>query len=79
MARAEIQIAVNALTKDQIEAVLEEWRNLGRDEFLLAHKVNRAAKFKIRDENSDYDAKAVLVVALRRFRAEYQEIKPTEI
>ena len=79
MARAEIQTALNALTKDQIDAVLTEWRQLGREEFLRTHKVNRAAKFKIRDENSDYDAKAILVVALRRFRAEYQEIKPTEI
>jgi hypothetical protein len=79
VARAEIQTALNALTKDQIDAVLTEWRQLGREEFLRTHKVNRAAKFKIRDENSDYDAKAILVVALRRFRAEYQEISSTEI
>ena len=79
MARAEIQIALNALTKDQVNAVLTEWRQVGREEFLRTHKVNRAAKFKIRDENNDYDAKAILVVALRRFRAEYQEIKSTEI
>jgi hypothetical protein len=79
VARAEIQTALNALTKDQIDAVLTEWRQLGREEFLRTHKVNRAAKFKIRDENNDYDAKAILVVALRRFRAEYQEIKSTEI
>jgi hypothetical protein len=79
MVRAEIQTALNALTKDQIDAVLTEWRQVGREEFLRTHKVNRAAKFKIRDENNDYDAKAILVVALRRFRAEYQEIKSTEI
>jgi hypothetical protein len=79
MARAEIQTALNALAKDQIDLILAEWRQLGREQFLLTHKVNRASKFKIRDENSDYDAKAILVVALRRFRAEFQEIKPTEI
>ena len=79
MARAEIQTALNALAKAQIDVILTEWRQLGREQFLQTHKVNRASKFKIRDENSDYDAKAVLVVALRRFHAEYQEIKPTEI
>ena len=79
MARAEIQNALNALTRDQIEEVLAEWRKVGREEFLRTHKVNRAAKFKIRDENNEYDAKAILVVALRRFRAEFEGIKPTEV
>ena len=41
--------------------------------------MNRAAKFKIRDENNEYDAKAILVVALREFRSEFQGIKPTDI
>ena len=79
MARADIQIALNALTRDQIEAVLAKWRQIGREEFLRVHRVNRAAKFKIRDENNEYDAKAILVVALREFRSEFQGIKPTDI
>jgi hypothetical protein len=79
MARSGIQTALSALTTDQIETVLAEWRLIGREEFLRAHKVNRAAKFKIRDENNEYDAKAILVVALRKFRSEFQSIKPTEI
>jgi hypothetical protein len=79
MARAEIENALNALTRDQIEIVLAEWREVGRGEFLRTHKVNRAAKFKIRDENNEYDAKAILVVALRQFRTEFEGIKPTEV
>ena len=79
MERADIQIALNALTRDQIEAVLAKWRQIGREEFLRVHRVNRAAKFKIRDENNEYDAKAILVVALREFRSEFQGIKPTDI
>jgi hypothetical protein len=79
MARAEIQLALNGLTRDQIEFVLAEWREVGREEFLRSHKVNRAAKFKIRDENNEYDAKAILVVALRSFCAEFEGIKPTEV
>lgn len=79
MARAEIQNALNTLTRDQIEFVLAEWREVGREEFLRTHKVNRAAKFKIRDENNEYDAKAILVVALRRFCTEFEGLKPTEV
>jgi hypothetical protein len=34
MARAVIQNALNALTRDQIDFVLAEWREVGREEFL---------------------------------------------
>ena len=79
MDRIGIQTAVDALTKVQIEAVLDEWRSLGRDEFLRKHGVNRAAKYKIRIQDTDYDAKAILIVALRRFNSELHDVKPTDV
>lgn len=65
MADTDLIRAINALKKTDIDSVLAEWDQIGRDKFLEKHKVNRAAKFKIKVKEDEYDAKAVLVVALR--------------
>lgn len=71
--------AINALTRSQIEKIIGEWDQIGRDPFLALHKVNRAAKFKIKIEEKEYDAKAILVVALRQFNSEYKNLKPAAV
>lgn len=71
--------AISTLTRSQIDEILDEWDRIGREKFLALHKVNRAAKFKIKIDDKEYDAKAVLVVVLRRFNSELKNLKPVAI
>ena len=79
MANIDYVKAITGLTRSQIEEILEEWDRIGRDKFLALHKVNRAAKFKIKIDDKEYDAKAVLVVALRQFHPELKNLKPVAV
>ena len=79
MAKIDYVKAISGLTRSQIEKILEEWNRIGRDKFLALHKVNRAAKFKIKIDDREYDAKAVLVVALRQFNPALKNLKPVAI
>jgi hypothetical protein len=79
MALEGVQAAIDALTKQQIETVLDEWREIGRDAFLQLHRVNRAARYKIRVGEQQFDAKAVVVVALRKFRIEFTTLSAADV
>jgi 5-methylcytosine-specific restriction protein B len=79
MALEGVQAAIDALTKQQVETVLDEWREVGRDAFLELHKVNRAARYKIRVGEQEFDAKAVVVVALRQFRVEFATLNARDV
>lgn len=53
------------VTRNHIEAALSEWKEIGREQFLERHLVNAAQKFIIVHEGHSYDAKAILVRAIR--------------
>jgi putative restriction endonuclease len=61
----EIISAIGRLTKDQITESLNEWDHLSREKFLEIHRVYAAKKFWIHRDDKEYDAKAILVRALR--------------
>jgi putative restriction endonuclease len=54
-----------AVTREHIEAALSEWNEIGREQFLERHGVNAAQKFIISYEGHTYDAKAILMRAIR--------------
>lgn len=55
----------DALTVEKVEEQLETFRTLGRDQYLAQYGGAEAAKFFIEVDGNRYDAKAVLVCALR--------------
>ncbi len=57
---------ISKLRTESIEASLVEWDELGRQEFLERHQLHTAFKYVIVFEGRKYDAKAVLVRAVRR-------------
>lgn len=59
-------LAIQSLTKAQIEEVLTEWDQISREKFLEIHKVHPAQKYWIKRGDKIYDAKAILVRALRK-------------
>lgn len=59
-------LAIQSLTKTQIEEVLIEWDQISREKFLEIHKVYPAQKYWIKRGDKIYDAKAILVRALRK-------------
>jgi len=59
-------IAIQSLTKAQIEEVLTEWDQVSREKFLEIHNVHPAQKYWIKRGDKIYDAKAILVRALRK-------------
>jgi hypothetical protein len=65
MQLSEILRAIRSLTRQQIEDVLAEWDQVSREKFLEIHQVYPAQKYWISDNGKVYDAKAVLVRALR--------------
>ena len=52
--------------KSDVEAALDLYDSVGRVRFLAENNVSAAAKFLISARGNEYDAKAVLVVALRQ-------------
>ena len=79
MGDIDIAGAISALAEKQIHAVLAEWDQIGRERFLALHKVNRAAKFRIKIGENEYDAKAVLVVALRNSNELLRDLQPLTV
>ena len=63
---SEILESIRNLTKPQIEEVLIEWDQISREKFLEIHKVYPAQKYWIKRGDKIYDAKAILVRALRK-------------
>lgn len=59
-------LAIQSLTKTQIEEVLIEWDQISREKFLEIHKVYPVQKYWIKRGDKIYDAKAILVRALRK-------------
>lgn len=59
-------LAIQSLTKAQIEEVLTEWDQISREKFLEIHNVHPAQKYWIKRGDKTYDAKAILVRALRK-------------
>lgn len=53
-----------APTRDDVEAALDLYDSMGRDRFLEVHRVPKAWKFLLRARGRDYDAKAIVVVAM---------------
>lgn len=56
------------LTRLEIEQAIEEWKAIGRDEFLARYGANKAFRYLIHIGGVEFDAKAVVVGALKRCR-----------
>lgn len=78
MQLSELMLAIRRLTRIDIEAVLSEWDEISREAFLAEHRVNPAQKYWIVHRGKTYDAKAVLVVALRKSRDGLRELRATD-
>jgi hypothetical protein len=74
----EIMAAIRNLTKAQIEEVLAEWDEISRDVFLERHQVHPAQKYWILHSGKTYDAKAILVRALRKSSSALTNLKATD-
>jgi len=57
--------AIRTLPLEGVNAALDEWDQIGREQFLRRHQANPARKFFIRRHGRRYDAIAILVAALR--------------
>ena len=66
MKLSQIMLAIQSLTKTEIEEVLTEWDQISREKFLEIHNVHPAQKYWIKRGDKTYDAKAILVRALRK-------------
>ena len=66
---------IHTLTKHEIEAAIDEWSRDGREAFFARHKVHSAFKYKIAIDNAEFDAKAIVVGALRNTRPQLGEFK----
>ena len=75
---SEIMAAINGLTKLQIDEVLDEWDQISRERFLEIHNVHPAQKYWIRRGNEKYDAKAIVVRALRKSNSSFANINANE-
>lgn len=64
------------LSRQDIEQVLAEWDQIGRDAFLTQHRVNPAERYLIEHDGKRYDAKAVVTVAFRRTNTSAAELEP---
>ena len=61
----QIVSAIGRLSREHITESLNEWDVISREKFLEIHRVHAAKKYWIRRGAKRYDAKAVLVRALR--------------
>lgn len=62
----EIISAIRQIRRAQIEELLTEWDQISREVFLKKYDVFPAQKYWLVHNGKTYDAKAVLVPALRR-------------
>jgi len=56
---------IRSISKVEVEAVLDEWDQIGREKFLARHGANPARKYFVRRSGRRYDAMPVVVAALR--------------
>ncbi len=70
--------SIRSLTKPQIEEVLIEWDQISREKFLEIHQVYPAQKYWIKRGDKAYDAKAILVRALRKSNSTLANLKANE-
>jgi hypothetical protein len=66
---------IHTLTKQEIQDALDEWFRDGRDAFFARHKVHSAFKYKIAVGDVEFDAKAIVVGALRKSRPQLGDFK----
>ena len=66
---------IHTLTKQEIQEALDEWSRDGRDAFFARYKVHSAFKYKIAVDDAEFDAKAIVVGALRNSRPLLGEFK----
>jgi hypothetical protein len=66
---------IRTLTKKEIQEALDEWSRDGRDAFFAHHKVHSAFKYKITVDDAEFDAKAIVVGALRNSRPQLGKFK----
>lgn len=78
MRLGEILESIRNLTKPQIEEVLIEWDQISREKFLEIHQVYPAQKYWIKRGDKAYDAKAILVRALRKSNSSLVNLKANE-
>lgn len=78
MRLSEILESIRSLTKPQIEEVLIEWDQISREKFLEIHQVYPAQKYWIKRGDKVYDAKAILVRALRKSNSALANLKANE-
>jgi len=69
--------AIRGLTRQQIDDVLAEWDQISREKFLEIHQVYPAQKYWISRNSKVYDAKAILVRALRKSNPSLANLKAT--
>lgn len=66
---------IHTLTKQEIQGAINEWSRDGRKSFFARHKVHSAFKYKIAVDDAEFDAKAIVVGALRNTRPQLGEFK----
>jgi len=72
---ADVITQIHTLTKQEIQNALDEWSIYGRDAFFAQHKVHRAHKYTIAVDDAEFDAKAIVVGALRTTRPQLGEFR----
>lgn len=66
---------IHTLTKQEIQDALDEWSRDGRDAFFARYKVHSAHKYTIAVDDAEFDAKAIVVGALRNARPQLGEFR----
>ena len=75
MSATDVINQIHTLTKNEIQEALDEWSRDGKDAFFARHKVHSAFKYKIAVDDAEFDAKAIVVGALRNSRPLLGEFK----
>lgn len=71
----QIVSAIRSLDFDDIQIVVDEWDELGREEFLRVHSLHRAFKYLLVWGDEMYDAKAIAVSAVRLKHPELSHLR----
>jgi hypothetical protein len=78
MQLGELMARIRLLTRSDVEAVMSEWDQISREVFLAQHRVNPAQKYWIVNRGKTYDAKAILVRALRKLSSDLEDLRATD-
>jgi hypothetical protein len=78
LASRNLNPVIRSLKQDEILKALEVWRQIGREEFLSTYSANPAFRYLISYDGELFDAKAILVGALRLMRPELGEFEASE-